>query len=141
MFMRNPVPVLQELAGLLGFLPYHRQRPRETSFVQDYKIWFPVPRSDTSGWGFCHQKKNWPSRQLQSSASAVSPEARSRLLEKRRKGGVDYNKPDWDPSSWSLKKTLDFGWGSCIPVHGSSLSNSYIPICMAPVSWWAAHQQ
>tara|TARA_E500000318_G_scaffold110561_1_gene126400 strand:+ start:972 stop:1232 length:261 start_codon:yes stop_codon:yes gene_type:complete len=40
-----------------------------------------------------------------------------------------------------LQKKLDFGWGSCIPDHGSSLSNTYIPKCMAPVSWWAARQQ
>ena len=51
----------------------------------------------------------------------------SRWLEKRRKGGAYYSQPDLEPSSRSCRKSLTFGWGSCIPVHGSSLSNTYIP--------------
>ena len=65
----------------------------------------------------------------------------SRWLEKRRKGGAYYSQPDLEPSSRSCRKSLTFGWGSCIPDHGSSLSNTYIPKCMAPVSWWAALQR
>ena len=31
------------------------------------------------------------------------------------------------PAAGPWRKRLTFGWGSCIPVHGSSLSNTYIP--------------
>ena len=69
MFMRNPVPVVQENRTLLGFLLYNRQRPRENSSGQDHTIWFPVSRSNTLGCGFAFKKTLWMARQLQLSVT------------------------------------------------------------------------